>query len=54
MQSTVKGACLIALALTLVLMPAAHRQQVPAKQAQAVSSAVFVADDGAKPNAGGG
>ena len=52
MQSTVKVACLTALVLVLVLTPAAHGQQAAPKQA--VVSSAFVADDGAKPNAGGG
>ena len=52
MQSTVKVACLTALVLVLVLTPGVHRQQATSKQ-HVISSAV-VADDGAKPNAGGG
>lgn len=52
MHSTVKVACLTALVLALVLTPGVHGQQAPSKQA--VVSSAFVADDGAKPNAGGG
>ena len=52
MQSTVKVVCLTALVLALVSIPAGHGQQVTSKQA--VVNAVFVVDDGAKPNAGGG
>ncbi|GGR11491.1 hypothetical protein GCM10008957_25430 [Deinococcus ruber] len=52
MQSTVKVVCLTAVVLALVLTPGVPGQQAVSKQF--VVQGVRVADDGAKPNAGGG